>query len=107
MKLFHLYSLDYIDSVQLRRNVQRALNRGESYHKLHRAFSYANFGKLRFKSEQEQHIWEECGRLLANCIIYYNASRGVHFKCFCCRGYFWHIYLPYVKFIYPYQAIRN
>jgi TnpA family transposase len=69
-----LYLLDYIDSVQLRRNVQRALNRGESYHKLHRALSYANFGKLRFKTEQEQHIWGECGRLLANCIIHYNTS---------------------------------
>lgn len=69
-----LYLLEYIDSMQLRRNVQRALNRGESYHKLHRALSYANFGKLRFKTEQEQHIWGECGRLLANCIIFYNAS---------------------------------
>ncbi|WP_242227327.1 transposase, partial [Bacillus cereus group sp. BfR-BA-01315] len=36
--------------------------------------SYANFGKLRFKTEQDQHIWNECSRLLTNCIIYYNAS---------------------------------
>src|SRR5699024_193777 len=49
-------------------------NRGESYHKLSRAVSYANFGKLRFKTEQEQQIWDECSRLIANCIIYYNAS---------------------------------
>lgn len=69
-----LYLLDYIDSLQLRQNVQRALNRGESYHKLVRAISYANFGKLRFKTEQEQQIWAECARLIANCIIYYNAS---------------------------------
>jgi TnpA family transposase len=69
-----LYLLDYIDSLPLRRNVQRALNRGESYHKLRRAISHANFGKLRFKTEQEQRIWSECGCLLANCIIYYNAS---------------------------------
>ena len=69
-----LYFLDYIDSLPLRRNVQRALNRGESYHKLRRAVSHANFGKLRFKTEQEQHLWGECSRLLANCIIYYNAS---------------------------------
>jgi len=54
--------------------VQRALNRGESYLKLRRAVSHANFGKLRFKTEQEQQIWSECGRLIANCIIYYNAS---------------------------------
>ena len=69
-----LYFLDYFDSLPLRRNVQRALNRGESYHKLRRAISHANFGKLRFKTEQEQNIWGECSRLLANCIIYYNAS---------------------------------
>jgi TnpA family transposase len=69
-----LYLLDYIDLPPLRQNVQRALNRGESYHKLRRAISYANFGKLRFKTEQEQQIWSECSRLLTNCIIYYNAS---------------------------------
>ena len=69
-----LYLLDYVDSVPLRQNVQRALNRGESYHQLRRAVSYANFGKLRFKSEYEQQIWGDCGRLLTNCIIYYNAS---------------------------------
>ena len=37
-----LYLLDYVDSVPLRQNVQRALNRGESYHQLRRAVSYAN-----------------------------------------------------------------
>ena len=69
-----LYLLDYIDSLPLRQNVQRALNRGESYHQLRRAISHANFGKLRFKSELEQQLWSECGRLIANCILYYNAS---------------------------------
>ena len=68
-----LYLLDYIDSPPLRRNVQRALNRGENYHQLRRAVSYANFGKLRFKTEQEQQIWGDCARLLTHCIIYYNA----------------------------------
>ncbi|MGF1459994.1 MAG: transposase [Leptolyngbyaceae cyanobacterium] len=69
-----LYLLDYVDSVPLRQNVQRALNRGESYHQLRRAVSYANFGKFRFKTEYEQQIWGDCARLLTNCIIYYNAS---------------------------------
>ena len=69
-----LYLLDYIDSPPLRRNVQRALNRGENYHQLRRAVSYANFGKLRFKTEYEQQLWEECSRLITNCIIYYNAT---------------------------------
>ncbi|KIP27934.1 tn3 transposase DDE domain protein [Bacillus thuringiensis serovar morrisoni] len=49
--------LEYIDSLSLRQSV-----------------SYANFGKLRFKTEQDQHIWNECSRLLSNCIVYYNAS---------------------------------
>ena len=69
-----LYFLNYIDSPPLRRNVQKALNRGESYHQLCKAISYANFGKLRFKTDQDQQIWGECSHLIANCIIYYNAS---------------------------------
>jgi hypothetical protein len=35
-----LYLLDYVDSPLLRRNVHRALNRGESYHQLRRAIAY-------------------------------------------------------------------
>ena len=69
-----LYLLDYINSPPLRQHVHTALNRGESYHKLRRAVAYANFGKLRFKTEREQQIWNECSRLLTNCIIFYNAS---------------------------------
>jgi TnpA family transposase len=69
-----LYLLAYIDSPPLRQNVQRALNRGENYHQLRRAVSYANFGKLRLKTEEEQQLWNECCRLITNCIIYYNAS---------------------------------
>jgi TnpA family transposase len=52
---------------------KRALNRGENYHKLRRAVSYANFGKLRFKTEQEQQLWNDCRRLITNCITNYNA----------------------------------
>ena len=69
-----IYLLNYIDIPKLRKNVQLALNRGESYHKLKKAVSYANFGKLRYKNEYEQQIWSACSRLLSNCIIYYNAS---------------------------------
>ena len=60
--------------VTLRQNVQLALNRGESYHKLRKAVAFANFGKLRFKTEHEQQIWQECSRLITNCIIIYNAT---------------------------------
>ncbi len=66
------YLLRYVDSPTLRQNVQRALNRGEQYHQLRRAVSYANFGKLRFTTEEDQQIWSECSRLIANCIICYN-----------------------------------
>jgi TnpA family transposase len=68
-----IYTLNYIDSPELRHNVQRALNRGESYHKLRKAVFYANFGKFRVKTELEQQIWSECSRLIANAIIFYNA----------------------------------
>ena len=69
-----LYLLRFIDEPPLRRNVQLALNRGESYHKLRKAVAFANFGKLRFKTEQEQQIWQECSRLITHCIIFYNAT---------------------------------
>ncbi len=35
--------------------------------------SYANFGKLRFKTEGKQHFWNDFGCLIANYIIFYNA----------------------------------
>ena len=66
--------MDYVDSPPLRQNVNQALNCGESYHQLRRAIAYANWGKLRYKSEYEQNIWNECSRLLTNCILYYNFS---------------------------------
>jgi hypothetical protein len=67
-----IYILDFIDDPTLRQNVQKALNRGESYHRMRRAISYVNSGKFRVKTEAEQQIWNECSRLIANAIIYYN-----------------------------------
>lgn len=67
------YLLTYVDSPIMRCNVQRVLNRGESYHKLRRAVSYAYSGRLRMRTELEQQIWADCSRLLGNCVIYYNA----------------------------------
>ena len=68
-----IYILDYIDSLELRQNIQKALNRGEAYHKLKRAVFHDNFGKFRVKTELEQQIWSECTRLICNSIIFYNA----------------------------------
>jgi TnpA family transposase len=68
-----IYILDYIDSLELRQNIQKALNRGEAYHKLKRAVFHDNLGKFRVKTELEQQIWSECTRLICNSIIFYNA----------------------------------
>jgi Tn3 transposase DDE domain len=67
------YTLTYIDSLTMRQSVQKALNRGEAYHRLKRAVFHENQGKFRVKTELEQNIWNECARFLTNCIIFYNA----------------------------------
>jgi len=67
-----IYILDFIDDSNLRQSVQKALNRGEAYHRMRRAISYVNSGKFRVKTEAEQQIWNECSRLIANAITYYN-----------------------------------
>jgi len=69
-----LYILDFIDDVELRQSVQKALNRGEAYHRLRRAVAYVNGGKFRVQTEAEQQIWNECSRLITNAIIYYNTA---------------------------------
>jgi hypothetical protein len=38
------------------------------------AIAYVNSGKLRVRTEAEQQIWNECSRLIANAVIYYNAA---------------------------------
>ena len=67
-----LYILDFVDDVGLRQCVQKALNRGEAYHRLRRAVAFVNGGKFRVKTEEEQQIWNECSRLITNAVIYYN-----------------------------------
>lgn len=69
---FTEYVLKFIDDPKLRQSVQKALNRGEAYHRFRRAVSFVNGGKFRVKTEEEQHIWNECSRLIANAIVYYN-----------------------------------
>ena len=67
-----LYILEFIDDVGLRQCVQKALNRGEAYHRFRRAVAFVNGGKFRVKTEDEQQIWNECSRLITNAAIYYN-----------------------------------
>ncbi len=71
LKSIHI--LRYVNELEFRQNIQKTLNRGESYHSLKRALFYDNLGKFKVSSEQEQNIWSECTRLLALSIIYYNS----------------------------------
>lgn len=68
-----IYILNYIDSLLIRQCVQKALNRGEAYHRLKRNVFHDNEGKFRVRTELEQNIWNECARFITNNIIYCNA----------------------------------
>ncbi|UUA74935.1 Tn3 family transposase [Cellvibrio sp. QJXJ] len=67
-----IYLLDFIDDGTFRSYVHRALNRGESYHMLMRRIEEVN-GKFRGNSPDEIANWYDCSRLIATCIIYFNA----------------------------------
>jgi TnpA family transposase len=71
--IMSLYILDYIDDENIRQSVHRALNRGESYHQLRAAISKVSGNKLLGRKEKELNINNECTRLIALCIIFYNA----------------------------------
>lgn len=72
--LMSIYMLNFINDLVIRRNVRRALNRGEAYHKLRRAIANVHGQKFRGRNDQEIELWNECARLMANCMIYYNAK---------------------------------
>ena len=69
------YLLDYIDSQEVRSIVQASLCRGESYHQLSGTIARVSGGKsLRGKNEIELDIAAESIRLIANAVIFYNAT---------------------------------
>ncbi|MEO8964007.1 MAG: Tn3 family transposase [Gammaproteobacteria bacterium] len=70
LKSIHL--LKYIDDIEYRRNIRAALNRGEAYHQLLQKIMEVGGGEFRGMSELEVEIWNECTRLIALIIIYYN-----------------------------------
>jgi TnpA family transposase len=70
LKSIHL--LKYIDDIEYRRNIRAALNRGEAYHQLLQKIMAVGGGEFRGMSELEVEIWNECTRLIALIIIYYN-----------------------------------
>ena len=71
--IMSLYMLDYINDPDMRSNVHRSLNRGEALHQLISAIRKIGEKKLSGKNEIEMEMHNECNRLLANCIIFYNA----------------------------------
>ena len=66
--------LNYVDNQELRRFVQQVLNKGEAYHQLRRKVASVNGDKFRGGSDTQVAMWNECARLIANCVIYFNSA---------------------------------
>jgi TnpA family transposase len=70
-----LYTLRYLRDPQLQRNVHRSQNRIESYHQLRSAIAQVSGRKeLTGRTDVEIEISNQCARLIANAIIYYNSA---------------------------------
>ena len=67
-----MFILKTIHDPDLRYVITMMLNRGESYNNLYRAITLLNNGELRGKSETEMENWNQCTRLAAAIIHYYN-----------------------------------
>ncbi len=72
MKCF--YVLNCINNKTLRQFVQQALNCGEAYHQLRKAIASINGNQFRGGNDYLVEQWNDCARLIANCIIYYNSA---------------------------------
>ena len=68
-----IHVLKSINAPNYRQNIQKALNRTESYHFLTGEVGYANRGRIIAKTELDQIIFKECTRLVCNAILYYNS----------------------------------
>jgi TnpA family transposase len=69
-----IYILNYADNKTLRQFVQQALNRGEAYHQLRRAIASVNGNQFRGGDDYQIDQWNDCARLIAHCVIYYNSA---------------------------------
>ena len=70
-----IYTLRYLRDPQLERTVHRSQNRIESYHQLRSAIAQVGGTKeLTGRTDIELEISNQCGRLIANAIIYYNSA---------------------------------
>ena len=68
-----IYLLEYAHDEKLRGFIQAALCRGEQYHQLRRAISNISGNQFKGGNDFELAQWNECGRLIASSIIYYNS----------------------------------
>ena len=72
---FSFYTLRYLCDPQLERSVHRSQNRIESYHQLRAAIAQIGGKKeLTGRTDIEIVISNQCARLIANAIIYYNSA---------------------------------
>jgi len=70
-----IYTLRYLRDPQLERNVHRSQNRIESYHQLRSTIAQVSGKKeLTGRTDIEIEISNQCARLIANAIIYYNSA---------------------------------
>ena len=70
-----IHTLRYLLDPSIQKNTHRSQNRVESYHQLRGAISQA-YGKKQLigKTDIALEISNQCGRLIANAIIYYNSA---------------------------------
>jgi TnpA family transposase len=70
-----IYTLRYLRDPQIQRNVHRSQNRIESYHQLRSAIAKVGGKKeLTGRTDIEIEISNQCARLVANSIIYFNSA---------------------------------
>jgi len=70
-----IYTLRYLRDPQMQRTVHRSQNRIESYHQLRAAIAQVGGKKeLTGRTDIEIEISNQCARLIANAIIYYNSA---------------------------------
>jgi len=70
-----IYTLRYLRDPQLERNVHRSQNRIESYHQLRSTIAQVGGKKeLSGRTDIQIEISNQCARLIANAIIYYNSA---------------------------------
>ena len=75
LEQFSFYTLRYLCDPQLERSVHRSQNRIESYHQLRAAIAQIGGKKeLTGRTDIEIVISNQCARLIANAIIYYNSA---------------------------------